>query len=247
MDLGQTIASGNTAQIYLSNNKIIKVFKDFLPDTESVKEANKQRYAYSCGLPVPEVLEVATINGKQAIIMEYVNGVSLGDRFLQNREAMHEYLAISVDAQLKIHSVIPDNIETMFDKLHRQIESLQKVDQRIKEHLLKKLDSFTYESRLCHGDFHLFNLIQIGQQIMVIDWVDSSAGDIRADVCRTYLLYMPFSIELAELYVTIYCEKSGLLKSEIMQWAPIIAAARLAEHVSTEDSELLMKLIQNNS
>ncbi|MDG5473186.1 aminoglycoside phosphotransferase family protein [Jeotgalibacillus sp. ET6] len=247
MDLGQPIARGNTAEIYLSKNKIIKVFNDFLPDTESEKEATKQRYAFSCGLPVPEVLEVTTINGKQAIIMEYVEGVSLGEMFLQNREAIHDYLTISVDAQLKIHSVIPDKIETMFDKLQRQIESVQKLDQRIKEQLLKKLNSFSYESRLCHGDFHLFNLIQRDQKITVIDWVDSSSGDIRADVCRTYLLYMPFSTELAELYITIYCEKSGLLKSEIMQWAPIIAAARLAEHVSTEDSERLLKLIQNNS
>ena len=52
-------------------------------------------------------------------------------------------------------------------------------------------------------------------KVVVIDWVDSSAGDIRADVYRTYLLYSQLSIELADLYLRLYCEKSGLLRSEI--------------------------------
>ena len=68
MNLGNPIARGNTAKIYLLDNKIIKVFNDFLPNTESINEANKQKYAYSCGLPVPKIFDVTKINGKQAIV-----------------------------------------------------------------------------------------------------------------------------------------------------------------------------------
>ena len=70
----------------------------------------------------------------------------------------------------------------------------------------------TYENRLCHGDFHLLNLIMSDDKVTIIDWVDASAGDIRADVCRTYLLYSELSTEVAELYLRLYCEKSGLRK-----------------------------------
>ncbi len=35
MNLGEPIAKGNTATIYLYNGKIIKVFNDNLPDTEA--------------------------------------------------------------------------------------------------------------------------------------------------------------------------------------------------------------------
>ena len=62
MDLGEPIARGNTASIYMKDKKIIKLFNDFLPDTESEYEANKQRYAYSCGLPVPLIYEVTKLN-----------------------------------------------------------------------------------------------------------------------------------------------------------------------------------------
>lgn len=245
MNLGKPIAKGNTAKIYLSDNKIIKVFNDFLPDTESIKEANKQKYAYSRGLPVPKVLDVTNINGKQAMIMEYVKGETFGDLYFEDKEQAEYYLSISVDMQLEIHSIIPNAVEPMHDKLYRQIKTVSHLDKRQKSYLLKKLESFTFENRLCHGDFHLFNLIKADNRVVVIDWVDASAGDIRADVYRTYLLYSQFSSELADIYLRLYCEKSRLLKSEVFQWAPVIAGARLAEKVSSENSERLIKIIEN--
>ncbi|MBP2242911.1 tRNA A-37 threonylcarbamoyl transferase component Bud32 [Cytobacillus eiseniae] len=246
MELGNPIAKGNTAAIYLHDNKIIKMFNDYLPETESFNEANKQKHAYSCGLPVPEIYRVAKINGKQAIMMEYVKGRTLGDLLFENRDQAEYYLDLSIDIQQKIHRVIPDTIEPMYDKLSRQIATAAKLETRQKSYLLKKLESITYENRLCHGDFHLFNLIQSDKKIVVIDWVDSSAGDIRADIYRTYLLYSQRSLELAELYLRLYCEKSGLLRADIFQWAPIIAGARLSETVSSENAERLMEIINHD-
>ena len=78
MNLGVPIANGNTADIYLYEGKIIKLFKDFLPNTEAEYEASKQIFAYSKGLPVPFVYEVAKIDGKQSIIMEHVKGQTIG-------------------------------------------------------------------------------------------------------------------------------------------------------------------------
>lgn len=244
MILGNPIANGNTAKIYLIENKIAKVFKDYLPETESINEANKQNYAYSCGLPVPKILEVTKINGSQAIIMEYVQGETLGDLMFNDKEGAEHYLNVLVDIQREIHSVIPDVIDPMSDKLYRQIEAAKALDKRQKSYLLNKLASIQYEKRLCHGDFHLFNLIKTDNKMVVIDWVDSSAGDIRADVYRTYLLYSQLSFELAEMYLRLYCQKSGLLRNEIFQWAPIIAGARLSETVTTENSQRLMEIIK---
>lgn len=243
MNLGNPIAKGNTSKIYLYDNKIYKVFNDFLPDTESINEAKKQKFAYSRGIPVPKVLDVTAVNGKQVIIMEYVKGDTLGDLFLKDQEHAEYYLSLSIDIQLEIHSIIPGAIEPMYDKLYRQIESVNNLDGKQKSYLLKKLDSFTYDNRLCHGDFHLFNLIKADNQIVVLDWIDSSAGDIRADIYRTYLLCSQFSLELADMYLQLYCEKSGFLISDVFQWAPIIAGARLSENISSENSERLIEII----
>lgn len=243
MDLGTPIAIGNTAKIYLYKNRIIKLFNDYLPDTESIYEANKQKFAYTCGLSVPEILDVTKIDGKQALIMEYIKGRTLGDILTANKEQAENIMNISVDIQQKIHTIEADSLESIYEKLSRQIMSTHLLDKRQKTALLYKLEEMPFEKRLCHGDYHLFNLILSDNKVTIIDWVDSSAGNYKADIYRTYLLYSQFSIELADLYLRLYCEKSGISKEEVFQWAPIIAGARLSENVSNENAERLLKIV----
>ncbi|PQZ53232.1 aminoglycoside phosphotransferase [Bacillus sp. MYb209] len=232
MNLDEPIAKGNTAKIYLYENKIIKLFEEYLPDTESINEAKKQKYAYSCGLPVPNVFEVTKVQDRQAIIMEYVKGDSIGNLLLNNLNEAEYYISICVNEQKKIHAICvnTDEIESMRQKLERQIKSVHKLDENQKKNVLKQLDSIIFEPRLCHGDLHPFNLILSNDNVKIIDWVDASSGDIRADVFRTYLLYSQNSVELAEMYLHVYCKNTGLSRDEIFQWAPIISAARLAEN-----------------
>ena len=245
VDLGELVATGNTANLYRWNHKIVKVFKENLPPTESFYEAKKQEYAYACGLNVPEVFEVRKANGLQAIIMEYIEGETLGHLLLKNLKDADRYLNALITVQKSIHEVKveSDEIERMDEKFSRKIESARCLNQSQKDALLNKLNSLTYEPRLCHGDLHPFNLIVYEKAVCIIDWVDATAGDIRADVCRTYLLLSQHSIGLAELYLRLYCRQIDISQSEILQWMPICAATRLAEIGSSEESKRLMEIV----
>jgi tRNA A-37 threonylcarbamoyl transferase component Bud32 len=192
VNLGSPIAIGNTAKIYLHQNKIIKLFNDYLPETESSYEANKQNFAYLNGLCVPKILDVTRIDGKQAIIMEYIKGRTMGDILSENMEQVEYYMNIFIDIQQKIHKVIANSLESMYEKLARQIELAPILENKKKSILIHKLESMPYEKKLCHGDYHFYNLIMSDNKVTIIDWVDSSSGDIRADVYRTYLLYSQF-------------------------------------------------------
>ncbi|WP_273850442.1 phosphotransferase family protein [Guptibacillus spartinae] len=242
MKLGHPVAEGNTATIYQIHDKIVKVFREDLPDGTSSYEAKKQRYALSKGLPVPNIFEVTKIDGKQAIIMEKMSGRTLGDLLLENRDRAEVYMELSVNIQHSIHQISADSFEPMTEKLTRQIEEANELSQKQKAALLCKLKEMPVKKQLCHGDLHLFNLV-MGDQVTIIDWVDASAGDSRADVCRTYLLYTQFSSDLADLYLKLYCMKTGELKEVILEWAPIIAGARLAEGVLSEDSDRLLRIV----
>lgn len=247
MNLGEPVASGNTANIYLYENKIIKIFKDHLPNTEAEYEASKQRVAYGSGLRVPNIIDVTNVNGKLAIIMEYVKGNTLGELVIKDMNQVEHFLQMSVDIQIEIHKVRVEALEPMHVKLQRQIESVNGLDEQVKGALIKKLESMNVEDRLCHGDFHLHNVIKSGDEVFIIDWVDASSGEPRADVCRTYIIYSQVSMEIAELYLKLYCEKSGWNRTEILEWAPIIAAARLSENVATEDSKRLIMIIESGT
>ncbi|AZJ20653.1 MULTISPECIES: aminoglycoside phosphotransferase family protein [Bacillus] len=245
MNLGNPIAKGNTAAIYLYDSKVVKLFKEYLPDTESINEAKKQKYAYSCGLSVPNVFEVTKIQNRQAIIMEYVKGDSIGDLLFNNLNESEHYINICVNEQKKIHAirVNTDEIESMRERLERQIKSVYKLDEKEKGNILNTLHSIKFEPRLCHGDFHPFNLILSEKNVNIIDWVDACSGDIRADVFRTYLLYAQSHIELAEMYLQIYCSNTDLTRDEIFQWAPIMIAARFSEKVSPQNEVYVNRLL----
>ncbi|MGA9290032.1 MAG: aminoglycoside phosphotransferase family protein, partial [Anaerobacillus sp.] len=190
--------------------------------------------------------DVTKIDGRQAIIMEHIKGRTLGDILMDNRDQGEKYMEISVELQRRIHQVVAHSLEPMSDKLTRQIEAAHRLDANQQSVLINRLQGMVFEKKLCHGDFHLFNLILTDHGVTMIDWVDASSGDIRADVYRTYLLYSQFSEELAEMYLRLYCEKSSLLKEEIVQWAPLIAGARLSEAVSSENEERLIDIVNRS-
>ena len=177
--------------------------------------------------------------------MEYVKGDSIGNLLLNNLNEAEHYINICVNEQKKIHSirVNTDEIESMRERLERQIKSVYKLDEKQKRNILNKLHSIKFGPRLCHGDFHPFNLILSNKSVNIIDWVDASSGDIRADVFRTYLLYSQSSVELAEMYLHIYCRNTGLTRDEIFQWAPIIITARISENVTATNIEYLNDLV----
>lgn len=246
MDLGKPVAKGNTAELYLSGDKIIKLFHGGAPDGESAFEAEKQKYARSCGLLVPKVLDVTRINGRQAIVMEYIRGKTLGDKIKENPAEAEHFLKLSVEMQLKIHSTDAGPLELTTEKLSRQIKEARGLDTGCRSALLEKLASMPVEQKLCHGDCHVFNLVQSDHGIFILDWVDASSGNVRADACRSFLLYLQFSEELAELYLRLYCGASGLSKGEILAWAPVVAGARLSENVPAENAGRLLRIAKGS-
>lgn len=246
MDLGQPIARGNTAEIYLWEGKAVKLFHDTPLDREAEYEAGKQRAAYACGLLVPQVYDVTRIAGRPAIVMEYIQGMTLGQRIEQDPEQMEAYIALSATIQAEMHERNVDALESMGDKLARQLRAAKHLSEPDRDALLERLSGIPVENRLCHGDYHVYNLIPTEAGTAIIDWVDASAGSPCADAYRTYLLYTQFSDEWAEMYLRLYCDKSGRLREDVLAWAPIVAGARLSENVPEKNAELLLEIVRKH-
>lgn len=243
VNLGEPLAIGNTAKIYLNDNKIFKIYKDYLPSTEAAMEASKQIFAHSCGLPVPEVIEINKMEKNQVLIMEYIKGKTLGDLLFENPEKAEYYMSMSIDIQQQIHHYEGNNLPPILAKWRSQVEGSHILDGETKSLILAKLEVMPNEKRLCHGDFHLYNLVLADDKVWIIDWVDAGTGDVCADICRTYLLYLENHQELADLYLNIYCSKTDYLKEAILEWLPIVSAARLSENVSPYNKDKLLNII----
>ena len=77
----------------------------------------------------------------------------------------------------------------------------------------------------------------------ILDWSHATQGNASADVAKTFLLFsLNGQTELAEKYLDLFTEKSGIERRGIQRWIPIVAAVQLKKG-GAENREFLEKWI----
>ncbi|MEO3944712.1 GNAT family N-acetyltransferase [Gorillibacterium sp. CAU 1737] len=236
------IGTGNTATIYLEQGSVVKLFHAEAAEGEAEQEAKKQRIAYRLEIPVPEVMDLITIDERQAIRMEHVAGPTLGEQMLQESSTARDVLTLAVDMQNRVHEADAPELPLLTERLTQKIGWANGLSPSQKEELLRRMPVGGAQ-KLLHGDFHVFNVVQTEQGLVVLDWVDATAGEPAADLCRSYLLYHELSQEAAELYLELACDNQEDRRAGILQWLPFVAAGRLSENPSPEQREHLISIV----
>lgn len=77
MNLERVIAVRNNKTVYRDGDKAIKVFDANFSKSDILNEALNQARVEEAGVRVPKVLEVSVIDGKWAIVSEYIPGKTL--------------------------------------------------------------------------------------------------------------------------------------------------------------------------
>lgn len=208
-------------------------------------EAKNQTYAKSLGLPVPAVIEQTEIDGKPALVMEHVSGKTMLSAIESVPESVSKHLARSVEIQRSIHAVATPELRPMSDRLAEKIHSVSEIEPARKQELLQTLNRFGSETQLCHGDFHVLNVILSPNGPAIIDWMDATRGNPLVDACRTYVLYAGFDVAIATLYIDEFCRQCGTAEDAVLTWQPVIAAARLSEGVDKTEREWLMNILSS--
>ncbi|HJB08459.1 MAG TPA: phosphotransferase [Candidatus Enterocloster faecavium] len=240
----QLISSSSTKSVYRDGNVAIKEFCEGFPKAEVLNEALcNARVEDLPGLHVPKILGVSVVDGKWSIMKEYIEGKTLEQLMEENPDKTQEYMEQMVDLQLEIHSKACPLLNKLKEKTIRALNEEPELDESTRYELLTRLDGMPKHTKLCHGDFSPSNIIvQEDGTMYVIDWVHASQGNASADVARTYLLLSLKDSKLAELYMDLFCEKTGTDKRYVQGWLPIVAAAQLVKK-RPEEKELLEKWI----
>jgi tRNA A-37 threonylcarbamoyl transferase component Bud32 len=233
------IASGATADVFLNDDDIlIKLFKANFSKERVEFEANNQKSIFELGIPVPEIYDILKLDGRYGIVMEYVKGISLGEK-LQKINSIDEikyFFNHVIDLQIGVNSISLKTYPRMENKLTEQINAAKYLDNNQKKVFLDKLGKIEFKNNLCHGDFHPYNLLDTDDGIKIIDWADSTMGNMEADIYRSYLMYWINFPEIGNEYLKIYCSKTKVEKDKILDYEPIIMAARLSENVSENEN-----------
>ena len=221
------IARRSNKTIFRDGNRSIKLFDADFSKADILNEALNQARVEETGLNIPKILEVTVVEGKWAIVTEFVEGKTLAQLMEENPEKMEEYLELFVDLQLKVHAEVCPMLNSLKDKMNRKI-SASSLDATTRYELHTRLESMPKHKKVCHGDFNPSNIIITEEgEAYILDWSHATQGNASADAARTYLLFMLNGNEkLAKKYLKLFCLKSNTAMQYVQKWMPIVAASQ---------------------
>lgn len=240
MNLDRVIAVGNNKTVYRDGGRCLKVFGEEYSKADVLSAALNQARLEEAGLNIPKILEVTEIDGKWAIVSEFIEGTTLAELMETYPERKSEYVELLVDLQMQIHAKTAPKLSRLKDKLGVQIAQTD-LDATTRYDLHARLEAMPKHAKLCHGDFTPSNIIIAEDGTpYIIDWSHATQGNASADAARTYLLlWMAGDITGAECYLDLYCDKCRVPKDYIRKWMPIIAAAQTLTDTEREREFLL--------
>ncbi|MEG1602954.1 MAG: phosphotransferase [Cloacibacillus sp.] len=240
MKLEKIIAVRTTKTVFRDGDKCIKVFDKDHAKAAILAEAAVHAKVEESGLRVPKILEVTKADGKWAIVTEYIPGKTL-DRLMEEApEKFDEYMERFAAAHIMINAKDGASLPKLKERLAESFRGAELSSTAMYD-LMIRMESLPDGAALCHGDFAPSNLIVTEDGCgYIVDWKRAAQGAPAADAARTYLLFwLAGDIDGADKYAALYCDKSGLSKSDIEKWIPLRAAERLSLGKAEEREFLL--------
>ena len=243
MNLDRVIAVRNNKTIYRDGDRCIKVFNAEYSKADVLNEALNQARIEETGLNIPKVLEVTMVDGKWAIVSEYIKGKTLAQLIAEDDEKKNEYIELLVDLQMTIHGKTCALLNKLKDKMSRKIAQTE-LDATTRYDLHTRLEGMPKHNKVCHGDLNPSNIIIAEDGTpYILDWSHATQGNASADVARTYLLFwLSGDIDGAQTYLDTFCSKSGTAKQYVQKWMPIVAASQSVKG-NEKEREFLMSWV----
>jgi len=231
------LGSGKEAEVYEYEGQVLKLYRSAASKASAFREAANLAIIERLALPVPRVHAVGDYGGRWGLIMDRAAGPSIAELIVPAAKSSH--IVQMAELHLHIHAESGRGLPSLKARLAANISGADPLDVASRKRLLHRLDVLPDGDRVCHGDFHPWNIHVSDGKFMVVDWLDACSGHPAADVCRTYVLLHHVLPALAADYVAVYARMAGFEPAEIFSWLPPVAAARLAEGIADEADALL--------
>ncbi|MBK6088560.1 MULTISPECIES: phosphotransferase [Ruminococcus] len=240
MTLDRVIAVRTAKTVYRDGDLCVKVFNEDFSKADVLNEALNQARIEETGLNIPKIHEVTKIDGKWAIVSDFIEGKTLQQMMDDDPDKKDEYLDLFVDLQLTVLSKTCPLLNKLKDKMNQKI-SMAELDATTRYDLHTRLNGMPKHNKVCHGDFNPSNIIIAKDGTpYIIDWSHATQGNGAADAARTYLLFwLKGDTETAKQYLDLFCKKSDTAKQYVQKWMPIVAASQSVKG-NEEERELLL-------
>lgn len=252
------LAEGMEAEVFLwGDGTVLKLMRNPADGYRVEREAVALRVLQEHGHAAPVAHGTVTVDGRPGLVMERLDGVSLLSLLERNPLSVLTAAQVMARVQLAMHECeAPSSLPEVRVRLRDAINRAPPLTEAVRRPLLRVLDGLPDGDRLCHGDFHLGNMLGTWDEPFVIDWGVASRGDPTGDVARTELLHrvgqLPPGTQLffravakvgrrllSSRYVAAYRRVRPLDPDLFARWQLVHAGARLDEGLTTEHPGLL--------
>jgi aminoglycoside phosphotransferase (APT) family kinase protein len=237
MTLGRRLGAGRIAEVFEWGADVVKLYAVGIGPEQAEREATVLDGLRDGALLVPRTLGVIEVDGRWGLLMTRMPGRPLAEQLAGDGLAAGVARFAALHRQMHQQSVA--GLMPLKARLATRIGRVRQLDEATRARLLDRLKGLPDGDRLCHGDFHPFNIMADGDWLGIIDWLDATSGPPAADVCRSYLLMLHHVPEVAELYLDARTEGAEFNRADVESWLAVHAAARLDENVPDEVEQLL--------
>lgn len=187
------IAGGTTCDIYAySKQHVLKLFKPHYQHGYMLHEACMVKHAQQAGLTDLVVVDDLTIEGRQALIYERINGQSLEFWLRRAPWRIHYFARCFSHVHAQLHGLpAPKKFPNQREDMVRLVEQSSLISSDIRKQLMGQMERFSSKNEVCHNDFTLRNLLLDKQgNSTIIDWNCATRGDASLDVASCWLKLM---------------------------------------------------------
>ena len=121
MKLKNVLAERKNKVIYKDGNFAVKVFDESFPKSDILNEALNQARVEETGLNIPKIEEVKKIDGKWAIVSDYIEGKTLEQLMDEDPDKIDEYMDLFVNIQMEILDKRCPLLKRIKDKMQDKI------------------------------------------------------------------------------------------------------------------------------
>jgi aminoglycoside phosphotransferase (APT) family kinase protein len=251
------LAAGREAEVYLeADGTALKLF--FSPDDAArcEQEFTRSRALHAAGHPVPEVFGETVVDGRPGILMQRLEGADLLGTLERHPQQLLTAGRVLAETHVAMHDgTAPDSLPDLVPHLATNIANAPRLTEPQRARMLEELARLPAGDAVCHGDYHLGNMLGTWDDVRVIDWGGATRGNPLADVARTELLartaVLPPDMSrwfqvvarfgrgvLISRYLTHYSRHRDLDRALLARWFVVCAAARLSEGIDEENDVL---------
>jgi len=189
---GRLVGQGREAEIFeWGDGAVLRLMRDPAGGERAAQQVEAMRAALEAGAPVPAARELIEVDGRPGIVMDRVDGPALMDAL-----ARRPWTLFSVARTLgELHAKL-GTIEAPADLLEQRAFLRMKISGAVGGALpdplaswaLEVLDGLPDGDRLCHGEYHVSNVLATPSGGVVIDWTNVTRGHPTGDFARSVLL-----------------------------------------------------------